>query len=360
MTDYQPLQDLQRQQGAEFAPDQASDQTGASLPSNFGNSPAEFAAATARAALFDLGLRTQLELTGADRQKYLHNFCSNEIRNLRPGQSCEAFLTTIQGKIKAHIFVFAEEQSLWIDARPGYEELLFNHLDKYLITENVEFHRHSGQFVDFYVSGPETLAKLAEFGLPVAGLVPQTHVRGSVDRQPVAIRRVDWLGQPGCLLQVPGTSTAVVWKQLTDGGLIPAGNAVFESLRILAGFPHHGIDLTDDNLAQEAARTSQAISFTKGCYLGQEPIARIDSMGHVNQELRVLRMATGPTPRAGDKVVLPGEVREAGVITSAAWDFTANAPIALALLKRNYLPPGTKLHVVCDQQEVPATVFAKS
>lgn len=356
MTDGVQLQEQQRQQGAVFGP---ADQ-GISLPHSFGNSPAEFVAATQGAALFDLGLRTQLELTGADRQKYLHNFCSNEIRNLRPGQSCEAFVTTIQGKIKAHIFVFAEEQALWIDAVPGYEDLLFSHLDKYLITENVEFHRRSAHYVDFYITGPDALTRLTTAGLPAADLGPQTHIRGTLSNVAVAVRRVDWLGQPGCLLQVPVAGAAAVWQCLTDHGVTPAGSAVFESLRILAGFPQHGTDLTDENLAQEAARTGQAISFTKGCYLGQEPIARIDSMGHVNQELRGLRMAPGPLPRPGAKVVLPGEVREAGVITSAAFDYGANAPIAMALLKRNYLPPGTKLHVVCDEQEVPATVFAQA
>ncbi|MES2792474.1 MAG: glycine cleavage T C-terminal barrel domain-containing protein [Planctomycetota bacterium] len=346
------LQNLQQAQGALF-------EAGASQPASFGNPQAESAAATSAAVLFDLGLRTQLELTGADRQKYLHNFCTNEIRNLRPGQSCEAFVTTIQGKIKAQIFVFAEENSLWVDANPGFEDLLFAHFDKYLITEDVQFFRRSAECLEFYASGPEVLSRLAGLGLPVAELAASRHVRVTLDSQPVSVRRVDWLGAPGCLIQVPATAAAAVWKSLTAGGLVPAGKAVYDSLRIMAGFPDYGIDLTDDNLAQEAARTNLAISFTKGCYLGQEPIARIDSMGHVNQELRTLRLQAGPAPEAGAKVLMPGEVREAGVITSSAWDYAADAPVALALIKRNYLSPGTKLNVVCGEQEVAATVFAR-
>ena len=329
-------------------------------PISDGNSQAEFSAAATTAALFDLGQRTQLELTGADRQKYLHSFCTNEIRNLGPGQSCEAFVTTIQGKIKAHIFVFAEENSLWVDALPGYEDLLFAHFDKYLISEDVQIHRRSSAYVAFYASGPETMSRLAGLGVPVAELGMARQLRTSHESHPIVVRRVDWLGAPDCLIQVPVADSQTVWNRLTAGGLLPARRATYDALRITAGFPEFGVDLTEQNLAQEAARTNLAISFTKGCYLGQEPIARIDSMGHVNQELRCLRLQPGPVPASGAKVLMPGEVREAGVVTSAAWDDAAQAPVALALIKRNYLSPGTKLTVICGDQEVTATVFART
>lgn len=317
----------------------------------------EYSLAQQDAVVFELGGRTQLELKGKDRQKYLHNFCTNEIRNLQPGQSCEAFVTTIQGKIKAHIFVFAEPDSLWVDAVPGYEDLLFAHLDKYLITEDVQFTRQSAQFVEFYVSGPRTLSGLAGLGLAVANLGLNRHCSGTLAGVTVAIRRVDWLAAPGCLIQVPASGAETVRQALKAGGIASASHAVFEALRILAGFPEYGVDLTEDNLAQEAARTPLAINFNKGCYLGQEPIARIDSMGHVNQELRGLRLASGPIPSRGTKVLLPGEVREAGTISSAGWDYSTNTPVALALLKRNYLSPGTKLNMTLGDQDVAATVF---
>lgn len=336
--------------------------TGASAierPDNFGDPQREFLAASQDAAVFNLGQRTQLELIGQDRQKYLHNFCTNEIRNLQPGESCEAFVTTIQGKIKAHIFAFAEESSLWVDSNPGDEDLLFAHFDKYLISEDVQIARKSGDFVEFYATGPQALARLSALGLPTADLLVHRHRRAHLAGSSLSVRRVDWLGGPGCLLQVPASTAEAVWASLITSGLVPAGRAAFEGLRILAGFPEHGVDLTEANLAQEAARTELAINFNKGCYLGQEPIARIDSMGHVNQELRGLRLTSGPLPAAGAKVVLPGEVREAGVVTSAGWDYSTNQPVAMALLKRNYLSPGTKLQVAVGDQEVAATVFRR-
>lgn len=325
-----------------------------------GDPQREFLAASQDAVLFDLGERTQLELTGKDRQKYLHNFCTNEIRNLQPGQSCEAFVTTIQGKIKAHIFAFADENSLWVDSNPGYEDLLFAHLDKYLISEDVQIARRSADYVEFYASGPQVLARLSALGLVVGDLAVHRHGLATFGGIEIAVRRVDWLASPGCLLRVQVSGEETVWHGLVAGGLAPAGRTAFDSLRILAGFPEHGVDLTEANLAQEAARTDLAINFNKGCYLGQEPIARIDSMGHVNQELRGLRLASGPGPTAGAKVVLPGEVREAGVVTSAGWDCSANVPVAMALLKRNYLSPGTRLNVVVGDHEVSATVFGRA
>jgi folate-binding protein YgfZ len=353
MTSDSDLHQLQNSQGANI-------HDHSSIPLNFGDARGEFQSAKDDAALFDLGGRTQLELTGADRQKFLHSFCTNDVRNLKAGQSCEAFVPTIQGKIWGHIFVFAEESSLWIDSVPGFEDRIYAHLDKYLISEKVQFHRRTGEFTEFYLSGPRSAVRLEGLGLPAQALEVHRHARGSLAETPVSVRRVDWLKEMGFILCVPTSQAMSVWKVLIASGIKPAGNEAFESLRILAMFPQYGVDLTEANLAQEAARTDRAISFNKGCYLGQETIARIDSMGHVNQELRGLKLESGPLPEHLAKVVMPGEVREAGVVTSSAWDYTLNVPVALAILKRNYMSPGKVLNVVVDGQDVLATVFDRS
>jgi folate-binding protein YgfZ len=347
------LQQFQTSQGAIYGEGQA-------LPSHFGDSEKEFRAAKNDLAVFDLTGRTQLELTGADRQKFLHSFCTNDVRNLKAGQSCEAFVPTIQGKIWAHIFVFAEDASLWIDSVPGFEDRLFAHLDKYLISEKVQFHRRSVDFTEFYLSGPQSAVRLNELGLPARGVELHRHFQANLDTIPVSVRRVDWLKELGFLICVPTAHATAAWKALSNAQIQPAGQDVFESLRILAMFPQYGVDLTENNLAQEAAHTDRAISFNKGCYLGQETIARIDSMGHVNQELRGLRLASGPLPKHLAKVVMPGEVREAGVVTSSAWDYSTGEPVALAVLKRNYMSSGQQLMVLVEDQEAPATVFDRS
>jgi folate-binding protein YgfZ len=353
MTADSELQQLQSTQGAVRG-------ATALAPLHFGNPEQEFLAAKNDAALFDLSGRTQLELTGADRQKFLHSFCTNEIRNLKVGHSCEAFVTTIQGKVWGHIFVFAEENSLWVDSVPGSEDRLFAHLDKYLISEKVQFHRRSTEFSDFYVSGPQAASKLAGLNLPGQELELNRHAKGTLGGIPVSVRRLDWLKEVGFELQVATSQAAEAWTLLAAGGLLPAGHEAFEGLRILAMLPQYGVDITEDNLAQEVARTDRTISFNKGCYLGQEPIARIDSMGHVNQELRGLRLEAGPLPGHLAKVLMPGEVREAGSVTSSAWDYASNVPVALAVLKRNYMSAGKKLHVIVNDLEVSAMVFDRS
>lgn len=352
------LQALQQTQGATFATaDSPSESVG---PLNFGNSKHEFRTARESSALFDLGHRTQLEVTGVDRQKFVHSFCTNEIRGLKSGRSCEAFVTTIQGKVLAHIFVFAESHALWIDCVGGLEDKLFQHFDKYVISEDITFHRRSADWTEFYLSGPQSATQLNLMGLTASTLDRHQHERTVFETIPLSLRRVDWLNEVGFLVQVPTVHAPTLWSRLTTNGITPAGHEAFEGLRILAMFPHYGIDITEQNLAQEVARTELAISFTKGCYLGQEPIARIDSLGHVNQELRGLKLARGPLPDRSAKVLMPGEVREAGTVTSAAWDYSTDTPVALALLKRNYMSAGRELTVAIDGKEIQAVVFDRT
>jgi folate-binding protein YgfZ len=133
---------------------------------------------------------------------------------------------------------------------------------------------------------------------------------------------------------------------------------MWTALRIEAGLPIYGVDLTDDNLAQEAGRTGTAISFTKGCYLGQEPIARLDAMGHVNRELRSLRLSTSDVPLQGAAVFSDAAgAAPVGTATASAFSFGTNCAVALALLRSSVSAPGTQIFVETGISTVPATVF---
>ncbi len=289
--------------------------------------------------IFDLSDRTQLELTGNDRAKFLHGFCTNDIKSLTPGRGCEAFVCNIQGKVLGHIFVFCTETSLWIDSVPGQEDALFNHLDRYLINEDVQIHRRTEEFADVFVarnppseSDPggvtsEDLAKLPNLShnTVTARGVPEQH------------RIVDWIGEPAWLIS--GPRNIVQFEGMSD-----VEPEVWNALRIEAGFPLYGIDITSDNLAQEVNRTAQCISFTKGCYLGQEPIARIDALGHVNRELHRLEANGEDVPAAGMALVDPNSNTQVGVITSAAKSAnTSGKIVALGYLKTKFGTPGTNV-----------------
>lgn len=218
--------------------------------------------------VFDVSDRTQIELTGADRAKFLHGFCTNDIKRLTPGQGCEAFLTNIKGKVVGHVFVFATATSLWLDTVSGQSEAIVSHLDRYLIREDVQFVDHSDRG-ELFVTGPH----VAQLLMLDEGLPPYGHVTRESFGQPFDIRRVDLFGSPGFLISLPLAALNTMRSSLLAVGCVTGTSELYESLRIAAGFPHYGIDITDENLAQEAARTTQCISFTKGCYLGQEPIA---------------------------------------------------------------------------------------
>jgi folate-binding protein YgfZ len=161
---------------------------------------------------------------------------------------------------------------------------------------------------------------------------------------------------PTRLLSIARVDGDDAWQTLTQAGACPSGAAAFHALRIAAGFPLYGLDISEEQLAQEVGRTSRAISFTKGCYLGQEPIARIDAMGHVNRELRRLEFSTGPLPTPGtvvhDKPAPDG--KPIGQVTSAAWSLRSrndDKPLALAYLRNGFNSPGTKV-VVADADAV--------
>lgn len=349
----QALHDVQQSADAVFADSAAV----APRAVHFGDPRVEYEAATSAAALFDLSDRSQIEVTGGDRVTFLHNFCTNDVKKLQAGEGGEAFVTNVKGRILAHVFVFATDQALWIETVANAEETLLAHLDRYLITEDVELHGRTAELGELFVSGKQASQALNNNGIDVPDLGPYGHTSAQPGEFPVVVRRVDLLGAPGYLVSVARAYVATLWEQLHEAGAQPAGSAAFHPLRIEAGMPLYGVDLSEDNLAQEAARNSQAISFTKGCYLGQEPIARIDALGHVNRELRGLQLSSGKPPEPGAPVFTGDDSQEIGHVTSSALSYSDDRPVALALLRSNWTAPGTEVTVKCGDEPVRATVF---
>lgn len=347
-----PVLDLQRAIGGVLAPDAAANPR----VLHFGDPHAEYHAARGSAALFDLSGRTQIELTGDDRQKFLNNFCTNAVAGLQPGQGCEAFLLNVKGRILGHVFVFATPDAFWLDTVAGQAESVIAHLDRYLITEDVQFHDRTDELGQLFLCGPQASDVLGQCDAQIEALKPYEHRTAHVHGEPVAVRRLDWLDVPGFQIIAPREPLARIWQWARDGGALPAGAAVWHALRIEAGFPLYGVDMTDDNLAQEAARTEQAISFRKGCYLGQEPVARIDALGHVNRELRRLRLEHEAAPPAGTVVLSADGRQEIGRVTSSAVSFQDNRSVALAYIRSGFTTPATAAAVQAGDGHIPATV----
>lgn len=310
-------------------------------------------AAQQGAALLDLTGRTWLELTGRDRASFLHNFCTNDIKSLHVGQGCEAFLCNAKGRVLGHVTVFVGEQALWLETVAGAATKLVPHLERYVIREEVVIRDRSAEVLEWLLVGPQA-AELLGTVLPT--LVPSFE-RTALESLAVpgwwscgddilqGVGRVGWLSQPAWLLVLSRqtATTDELRQRFVHTGAVQGDQADWEALRIDAGFPEYGRDISEENLPQEVARNVPCLNFRKGCYLGQEPIARLDALGHTNQELRRLRGTAKSPPSPGAVLLDPTTQHLAGVLTSVAPAPFEEGFVALGYVKRKYFTPGTEL-----------------
>ena len=256
------------------------------------------------AGLFDRSDRHRLAVSGPDRAKFLHNLLTNEIKRLPAGKGCEAFVTSPQGKTLAYVKVLAADDAILLGADPGGIAALLPHLQKYGVFDDVVIDDRSATTFELHLAGPaaEEIVRSAGAGLPEN--TDLAHAGTEMFGQPVRVVRESPAGLPGFTLlgDVPAGSSVKVSLLAAgrDLGLVEAVPEVFEILRIEAGTPVFGKDITDKNLPQEIDRDARAINFVKGCYLGQETVARLDALGHVNQILRGVVFEPGASlPPAG-------------------------------------------------------------
>jgi tRNA-modifying protein YgfZ len=310
-----------------------------------------------RAAGFALIPRTQIEVRGADRASFLHGMCTNDVKSLAAGHGREAFFTNVQGKTIGHAYLFAGEEAIWIDATAGQEGVLMPALDRYIIREKVELFDRTVDRAELVVAGANVEAVLGGLAGAILPGVRLEHMSANVAGKAVSLRRVDFTGEACFFLACEVSDADAIRAALESAEARPVSDAVIEAARIEQGTPVFGRDITPTNLPQELARDRLAISFTKGCYLGQETVARIDALGHVNRYLVGVRFdgevmpAVGATLRAGDKDV--------GHVTSAAYSPSLTAPLALAFVRRGHHESGTMLQADVAPGEVVALPIAR-
>lgn len=310
---------------------------------HFGDWLAEHQALTSGVGVTDFSTCTQIELTGADRAGFLHNFCTNEIRKLAVGTGCEAMILDTKGHTLGFVYVFCRPDSLEIETVPGEGERLIKHLDRYLITEKIELHDRTNQWNELLIAGAgsaEFMSKRVNGELPAKDF-SNVDVRFKTGDVPVSIRRVPMTQPFAFLLSVPRDAANAIWTELVQAGATACGDQAIEAARIEAGMPWYGADVTEKNLPQELARDDRAISFVKGCYLGQETVARIDALGHVNRYLVGVRFEGERVPAAGEELLSDNQI--VGQVTSATYSPKLQAPLALAYIRRGGTNPGTPL-----------------
>jgi tRNA-modifying protein YgfZ len=345
MSDQTPLHAVTAQAGAAFT-----EGAGFQVPGHFGDPAAEYRHAHTDAVLFDGSHAAKIEITGGDAAMFLHNLSTNDIQGMPVGAGCEAFLCNVKARVFAHVWVYHillhdGRDAFWLDAAPGFSEKVLKHLDHYLISEQVEFSDRTREFAQVHLAGPHAKTVL---GKAVHDTVPDLnenqHMMRTIGSAGTChIRRRDGLGVPGYDIVCLAARGEAVWRELTAAGAQPAGRAAFEALRIEAGMPLYGVDIDENTLAPEVGRTAQAISYAKGCFLGQEPIVRIRDLGQVNRTLTRLQVeGTEPLPH-GAKLFREG--KEVGFVTSSAPVPDTDSTVALGYVRRGNADPGTTLDV---------------
>jgi folate-binding protein YgfZ len=344
MTQQTAFQEVASRFGAVFE-----DEAGWLVPLHYGKPEVEYQSARSGAVLFDISHQGTIQVSGPDAASFLHNLCTNDILHLPAGAGREAFFTTGQGKIVGHAIIEhvspgAAQEAYWLVVSPGMADQLLAHLDHYLVTEQVELSNRTTEMCRLHVAGPQARTMVeAAFRRPLGELASLGQVRLMLGDSEICIRSHEPLALPGYDLVCRRECAGILWTALTQAGARPSGMQVYHTLRIEAGTPWYGIDIDDTNLPQEVGRTDQAVSFTKGCYIGQETIARIRTYGHVNRSLVGLK-AEGNSPLPSKSKVLR-EGKEIGHVTSSAWSPSVGAVIGLAYVRRGNQDPGTSAEI---------------
>src|SRR5712691_11550550 len=239
------------------------------------------------AGALDLSARGKIFLTGDDRVRLLHAMTTNDVRSLQPGQGCYAFFLNPQGRILADANLFVLPDRILIDVEPEVRERLYQHLDKFIIADDVTLEDASESLSALGVEGPGAAEALAKMGAPVPES-PYSHV----DWNGAIVARVSSTGSSGFRIFAP------------KGRLPSFETADEESIRVVRlehGKPRYGEDIFDTTLPQETQQM-HALHFSKGCYIGQEIVERIRSRGHINRMLVGLSIEAVEAPAPGSKL----------------------------------------------------------
>jgi folate-binding protein YgfZ len=280
--------------------------------------------------LLDRSDRGRLALTGADRQAFLNGQVTNDVERLEPGQGCYAAFLTPKGKMLGDLRILATDEELLLDTERIALQALFDLIRRFSLGHAVELRKRTLETGQLSLLGPGARSVAGAGALPEEEHAhAEAELGGSRVRLVVTDLGIDVLCAAG--------DTDAVATALRDAGAEPIDEATAEILRVESGRPRYGVELDETVIPQEAGLNDRAVSFTKGCYVGQETVARLFYRGKPNRHLRGLRL-TKPADR-GAPLTLDG--REVGRLGSAVVS-PRLGPVGLALVRRE-APPGTVL-----------------
>ena len=300
-----------------------------------------------RAAWLDLSTRGKIKLTGEDCARLLHAMSTNHIQQLTPGSGCYAFFLNDKGRVLADANILCLPEHFLLDVEPEVREKLYQHLDHYIIADDVTIEDVTNTTATIAIEGPQSAEVLAAAGAPV----PEADY-ASIEWGARLVARLNSTGSLGFFVFAPVAEKAELIVQLEAAGAEAGDPEAFGVVRLEQGKARYGEDLSERYLAQEANQP-QALHFNKGCYLGQEIVERVRSRGQIHRVLMPLVLETKEPPEPGAKL----QIGDASVaeITSAAYSPALGKVVALAYVRAEHARPHEQLTL----GEIRAEVLAR-
>jgi folate-binding protein YgfZ len=321
-----------------------------------------YEAARRRSALVDRSDRGRIVVSGSDRRSYLQGLLTNDIAALDAGHGCYAAYLTAQGRMIADLHVYELGDAILLTVAGDVKDTVLTRLDQFLFAEDVQLGDVTSTFAQIAVVGPAAARTIENIisGVTAESLTAMPdhgNLRAEFAGGTAIVTRVADTGEPGFDLFVERSRAAELEGALAAAGATRLDAATADAIRIEAGVPVFHRDMDEETIPLEAGIESQAISFTKGCYVGQEVIIRVLHRGHGRVVRKLVGLVLdGPDAPSAGAAIQAGE-REVGRITSATLSPAMQKPIALGYVHREFVEPGTKVAVGGHAAEITKLPF---
>src|SRR2546426_11446479 len=322
------------------------------IPLSYTNPAEEYWAIRNDSGMADLSHLGLLHVTGKDRLSFLNGLLTNEILKLTEGTGIRSALLNTKARVLADLYLYAGEDDLIIDTGDVPGASVRDILERFIITEDVQVEDITPGFVHLTLQGQQASENARElFGVTFADMKPLQHKMLG----PTMIVNRDRTGQLGYDLLIPNGEAEAVWQSLLLKGVTPVGQEALEILRLEAGYSRYGIDVDENTIILEAGY-KDAVSFNKGCYLGQEVVARATHIGRVNKNLVQFQTDSDNVPSVKSKFVSNG--KEEGYVTSPAFSPGLKVVVGLRYAQSDFAREGTK-QVIDSEKDLRPTVITK-
>jgi folate-binding protein YgfZ len=347
------------------------------LPSNYGDALREYKFARESVALIDKNYRCVLSFTGKDRVRYLNAMLTGNIRDLAAGHGNISLLLNPQGRILAEVETLALDDRLLVISHAMIRERLVEAFEKFIIMDDVTMEDCTDKFGTLALEGPKAADSVCELcGVDLSALEEFAHAEQQIAGIPCRVIRTSNGGILGAEFLAPREDLVALWSALLDAarkhGGGPAGYEALNVLRLEEGVAWFGVDFDENQIPHQAALESTHISYTKGCYTGQEIVERVRSRGQIQRRRVMLRFEGDAVPRAGEPLFAPSAEKpaksaaensaqrgaEIGFVTRAARSPKFGAVIGMGYVRREQMDPGSKVKWSAGSAEVfeiPAT-----